>query len=74
MRPRKYQLSRRDSRLARIERKCDAILSILSRKAIDDELDCVIEKMHRQARLMEQQAREEAIAVRNMYSSAKVRR
>ena len=61
-------------RLARIERKCERILTLLSKHAEDDELDRAIGMMHRQARRMRAQAMKEARDYREKLSSRGARR
>lgn len=61
-------------RLARIERKCDTILSLLRSRKDATELDRAISLMHMQARLMKTQAMKEAQRFRDTFSSRKPRR
>lgn len=70
----RYQVKRRQSRLTRVERKCDRILAELlilrqqlSRRPHD--IDVVIERLHNQARVMRQQCEKERSAVRKMLLS-----
>jgi hypothetical protein len=65
---------RRPSRLDRIERKCDRILSellILRQRFMHrpDELDAVIERMHKAARKLKEQSRRERDAALRMFHS-----
>lgn len=61
---------RRPSRLDRIERKCDIILSelliIRQRLNRSDDLDATIERLHRSARKMRAQAAKERDNARRM--------
>lgn len=61
-------------RLARIERKCDTILSQLRHRAEDKELDRTISLMHLQARRMKAYAIKEAQRFRETFPSRKPRR
>lgn len=61
-------------RLARIEHKCDAILSLLKNRAEDKDLDRAISLMHLQARRMKAQAIKEAQRFRDTFTSRKPRR
>lgn len=64
---------RRPSRLGRIERKCDRILSELlilrQRLSRKPDIDAAIEKMHRTARDMRTQAERELTLTRRMFHS-----
>ena len=70
----KYSNNNIRKRLARIERKCERILTLLSKHAEDDELDRAIGMMHRQARRMRAQAMKEAQRFRETFTSRKPRR
>lgn len=61
-------------RLARIESKCDMILSMLGTRAEEKELDRTISFMHLQARRMKAQAMKEAQRFRETFTSRKPRR
>ncbi len=74
MNNRKYNKSRKQSRLDRIERKCDRILSQLAaiRHQLSyrsDDIDVAIERMHRNARRMRNEACREASVLRRMFHS-----
>jgi len=58
-------------RLARIERKCDLIISLLARNSEDKELDRTINLMHHRARLLKDLAIKEAQALRTYSFSRK---
>lgn len=60
-------------RLARVERKCDAILSLLEARKEDKEIDRTIRLLHIQARRMKEQALREARRIRESLSSRKLR-
>lgn len=60
-------------RLARVERKCDAILSLLDAREEDKEIDRTISLLHIQARRMKEQALGEARRIRESLSSRKWR-
>lgn len=60
-------------RLARVERKCDAILSLLDAREEDKEIDRTISLLHIQARRMKEQALREARRFRESLSSRKWR-
>lgn len=60
-------------RLARVERKCDAILSLLDAREEDKEIDRTISLLHIQARRMKEQALREARRIRESLSSRKWR-
>lgn len=51
-------------RIARIESKCDRIISLLTRNGRESELDRTIGLMHRQARRLKEQAAMEARRIR----------
>lgn len=66
--------SRKQSRLDRIERKCDRILVELSliRRQLSHrsgDIDDAIERMHRNARRMRAQSQQEAQYLRKMFHS-----
>lgn len=61
-------------RLARIERKCDIILSLLRPRSEEKELDSAIEAMHLQARRMKDLAAIEARSFREAFHVRKPRR
>lgn len=66
--------NRRLSRSARIEKKCDRILSELKilksfRNTRNEEIDDVIERMHRNAREMRRRAYQDSLYLRNMFHS-----
>lgn len=61
-------------RLARIERKCDAILAMLHPHVEEKELDRTISLMHIQAQRMKTQAMKEAQRFRETFPSRKSRR
>lgn len=65
----KYSNNNIRKRLARIERKCERILTLLSEPAEENELDRAIGMMHRQARRMRAQAMKEARDYREKLSS-----
>lgn len=70
----KRNKTRKPSRLDRIERKCDRILSelLILRQQIahrPDELDVTIERMHRAARRLKAQSQRERDNVRKMFHS-----
>ena len=60
-------------RLTRVERKCDAILSLLDAREEDKEIDRTISLLHIQARRMKEQALREARRIRESLSSRKWR-
>ena len=60
-------------RLARVERKCDAILSLLDAREEDKEIDRTISLLHIQALRMKEQALREARRIRESLSSRKWR-
>lgn len=51
------ELCRLSARMAAIEQKCDLILSELSAMRAHDGLDEMIDRLHRQARAMREEAR-----------------
>lgn len=65
---------RRQTRIDRIERKCDRILSelLILRHQVNrySDIDSVIDKMHRSARKMRLQAENEREAARRMLHSS----
>lgn len=65
----KYSNNNIRKRLARIERKCERILTLLIEPAEENELDRAIGMMHRQARMMRAQAMKEARDYREKLSS-----
>lgn len=60
--------------LARIERKCDAILALLRPRTEDRDIDRAIDIMHEQARRMKAMAIKEAQRYREQFSPNKQRR
>lgn len=67
-----YPKKRRQSRLDRVERKCDRILAELliirqqlSRRPSD--IDTAIDRLHQQARKLRQQCEQERSTVRKMF-------
>lgn len=69
-----YQAKRRQSRLARVERKCDRILAelLILRQQLSrrpNDIDVAIERLHNQARIMRQQCEKERSEVRKMLLS-----
>lgn len=67
------EIKRCPSRIDRIERKCDRILSVLiilsQRLSRTHEIDTAIDKMHRVARNMRMQAERERTLTRRMFHS-----
>ena len=62
--------SRKQSRLAHIESKCDRIiyeLTTISRRLCSYDIDNVIERMHRNARRMRAEAYNESRVLRKMF-------
>lgn len=69
----KQSNSRRPTRLERIERKCDRILSELlivrHQLTSSPDLDLAIDRLHRAARKMKMQCERERMAVETMFNS-----
>lgn len=62
-----YKKNQLLSKLVRIERKCDSILSMLTRVRCLDR-DDVIERLHKAARVMRAQCAEESRIIRRLYN------
>lgn len=73
MTKRKQNFKRRPSRLDRIERKCDRILSelLIIRQQLNrrPDMDTAIERLHRAARNMRDQCEHERDFTRRMFNS-----